>query len=551
MMKIKVCKECGKSFTPRKGTQVYCDGPHFTFCKICGKQITYTCSPKEKPTYCSVECRKEGKRRTVQERYGVDNVSELKEVRQKISKANSSEEVTSKRKATCLANWGVDNVSKNAEIRNKLSQVMKTDSYLSGREQTCIKRYGHSTPMRCESVKEKQRKTCIERYGMRGHPHSLEDFSKMMKDGSKVNNYIQFRGDPKNYILSNYDYKPTVRQLEEDLGVTNTPIYDILIRNDCSDLVLRTYSNMEDEVCDFLRSLLPDIIIERNNRSIIKPQEIDIYLPEHKIGIECNPASTHNSSVCDPWGQEPKYYKYHQMKSFAANDAGIFLFHIFGYEWVNKKDILKSMITNLLGLNSNSFGGRDTYIDEISHQECKQFLNLNHRQGYTSSKVRLGLRLKENNQLVSVMTFSHMRNTIGKTDDCSENDWELSRFCTKLDTNISGGASKLFKHFLIKYTPSRVISFSDVAHTRGNMYSNLGFRKESVSDPSYIWTDVYDNKYFHRVSCQKQHLRNLFNDPTIDIENLTEREIMESHKYVRVYDCGVIKWVYQNKSDLQ
>lgn len=139
---------------------------------------------------------------------------------------------------------------------------------------------------------------------------------------------------------------------------------------------------------------------------------------------------------------------------------------------------------------------------------------------------------------------------MGKTDDCSDSDWELSRFCTKLYTNISGGASKLFKYFLNNYDPNRVISYSDVAHTKGSMYFNLGFQKDSVSDPSYVWTDIYDNKYFHRVSCQKQHLRTLFNDPTIDIEHLTEREIMESHKYVRMYDCGVIKWVYLNQFNL-
>jgi hypothetical protein len=28
------------------------------------------------------------------------------------------------------------------------------------------------------------------------------------------------------------------------------------------------------------------------------------------------------------------------------------------------------------------------------------------------------------------------------------NEWEMIRFCNKLNTNIIGGASKLFKHFL-------------------------------------------------------------------------------------------------------
>lgn len=53
----RICKECGKEFYPRSGTQVYCSGPHITHCEECGKDIEYTCSPREKPRFCSTTCR--------------------------------------------------------------------------------------------------------------------------------------------------------------------------------------------------------------------------------------------------------------------------------------------------------------------------------------------------------------------------------------------------------------------------------------------------------------------------------------------------------------
>ena len=190
-------------------------------------------------------------------------------------------------------------------------------------------------------------------------------------------------------------------------------------------------------------------------------------------------------------------------------------------------------------------GSRTTYVCEIPHDECKMFLNNNHRQGYTSSKLRLGLRDKLTDELLSVMTFNHIRSTIGKSNTSESTDWELSRFCTKLNTNVTGAASKLFKAFLRQYPRCRVISFSDIAHTKGTLYETLGFNKLHMTNPSYIWSDVYDIKYFHRVSCQKRNLKKLLDDDTIDITDLTEREIMESHGYVRVYDCGVIKWEYE------
>ena len=45
------------------------------------------------------------------------------------------------------------------------------------------------------------------------------------------------------------------------------------------------------------------------------------------------------------------------------------------------------------------------------------------------------------------------------------------------------------------------------------------------------------------MSCQKRYLKNLLKDDSIDL-SLTEREIMESHGYVRTYDSGLIKWIY-------
>ena len=71
--KFKYCKECGKEFIPRCGTQVYCEGPHTTYCETCGAPITYTCSPKEKPKYCSTKCRTSGIHKRNMEKLGVKN----------------------------------------------------------------------------------------------------------------------------------------------------------------------------------------------------------------------------------------------------------------------------------------------------------------------------------------------------------------------------------------------------------------------------------------------------------------------------------------------
>lgn len=542
-MKPKKCAECGKIFTPKCGTQRYCVGPHVTKCAVCGKEFTYTVRPTEKPQTCGVVCREKLKVIHLQEQYGVTNVSQLQYVRDKISESNSSPEVQHRRACTSLQNWGVDNPAKHPDIRAKMSAKMKTAEYLEGRKQTCLRLYDAESPMQNEEVKRKQRATNRRNHNMDGHPHTREDFMKMMTDPSKVDAYLAFRADPALFIKSNYTQAPIITQLERDLGVTNTPIYNILIAHDCRELLATTYSTMEDDIVNYLLSICPTLIIERNNRSIISPQEIDIYLPEYKLGIECNPVATHNSSFVDPWGSRPKHYKYHQNKSNAASDAGVFLFHVFGYEWNNKQDIIKSMLRNLLHQSSESIGARSCYVAEIDHNTCCKFLMDNHRQGATTALIRLGLYRKDTDELISVMTFSKPRHTMGKSADACE--YELTRFCSKLNTNVIGGASKLFKYFIQTYHPESISSFSDIAHTSGHLYETLGFSYASCTGPSYVWVDLYDNIYYHRVVCQKHNLRKLFKDETIDIDNCSERQIMESHKFARVYDCGVVKWIWR------
>nr|DAQ11196.1 MAG TPA: endonuclease-like protein [Bacteriophage sp.] len=540
--KPKACKECGKMFTPRCGTQVYCSGPHITYCETCGRAIEYTCSPKEKPRYCCKTCRTEGVKKHNIEKYGVENVSQLDSVKHKISEANSSDEVVAKRQATCLSKYGVDNVSKSPEIRKKLSDIMKTDDYLDNRKQTCLDRYGFESPSQNPDIKAKKHATLVERYGQGGRKWSAEQYAKM-SNLSDASMYLEFKEDPKTFIQQHFDREPTVYELQSLLGVTDTPIYDVLIAHNASDCISAHSSGMENEVISFIQSFYSGEILH-NCRSVISPYELDIYLPELKIAIECNPAFTHNSSIQDPWGRPPKHYKYHMLKSDMCSERGIFLFHLFGYEWVNKKNILKSMIRNLLKSSTISIGARTTYVCEVDGSECKEFLDSNHRQGNTFASVRLGLRRKDTNELVSVMTFNHMRPTIGSTSSLAGTCYELSRFCNKLNTNVAGGASKLFKYFIQHYEFDSIVSFSDVSHTSGNLYKILGFQYCHKTDPNYIWSSIDDKIWYNRVSCQKRNLPKLFNDFTLDITHKTERQIMEEHGFVQVFDSGVIKWIY-------
>ena len=296
---------------------------------------------------------------------------------------------------------------------------------------------------------------------------------------------------------------------------------------------------MEEEIKQFITSLDPSTRIICNDRTAIGPDELDLFLPDFHFAIECDPTCTHNSSAADPWGGEPKSPSYHKKKSDKCDNVGISLFHIFGYDWTYRKDTIKSMIRNVIGKNADIIYARKCKIKEVSGQDSITFLNLNHRQGAANSPIRLGLYYED--ELVSLMTFGKMRGTIGTGKEDLTNCWELVRFCSKLNTSVVGGASKLFKHFIELYHPKQVRSFSDRAHTRGNLYKQLGFTEIRRSEANYVWIDIKTDKAYHRVNAQKKNLKRFLKDDSIDLSK-SEKQIMEEHGFVQVFDSGTITW---------
>lgn len=471
------------------------------------------------------------------QRYGVENPIQSKEVRDKgkntsrerygVDFPSQADEIKSKVKDTVKSRFGVDNVFQSEDVKRKIKSSM-------------IEKYGVDNPMKCDTFKDKARETSQAKYGSEYYNQSIQSLSERLTDPKKICSFLEFKTNPQAFLEANYSQKVSLNRLADDIGVNVATVSKYVLESNCQSYIAYHYSSLEESVVEFLRSINPGIEIVLHNRSIISPYEIDVYLPEYKLGIECNPTITHNSSIPDPWGVGRKPYNYHKIKSDMCAKEGIFLFHIFGYEWSNRKNIILSMIAHLLNHDENVIYARNTYVCDVPNSECSKFLDNNHLQGSMNPKIRLGLRLKSTDELVSVMTFNRTRSTIG---NYQEGVWELSRFCSKLNTSVVGGASKLFKSFLNVSDCKQVVSYSNVSHTKGTLYEKLGFQRSTVSPPGYVWVDLSTDNYLNRLSTQKQRISSLFPHDNIDL-SMTESQIMESHGYVRVYDSGTIKWVY-------
>ena len=406
--------------------------------------------------------------------------------------------------------------------------------------------------MQNSDIKAKVAQTNIARYGKPFYAQTDTFRLDVLKHPEKLAYLNEFQADPISTIAKYFpDHKPTLRELEELVGTNHWSIHAALVKFNCTDAVAYVFSYMETEVCNTLREIDPSIQIITNTHKIIPPYEIDIYLPDYKIGIECNPTATHNSSInflaykSADSDRKPTAPNYHKMKTDMCEAVGIFLFHIFGYDWEYRRDVIISMLRNLLNKNTNKIFARNTYIKDVSAVAAMDFLNDNHRQGNAQASVRLGLFDKTTDELVSLMTFGKMRGTIGTSDHEDTTEvWELVRFCNKRDTSVVGGASKLFNYFIQHNNPQKIRSFSDRAHTRGGLYHTLGFTELRRSDAGYVWVDIRTDIAYHRVNAQKRNLKKFLKDDTIDLSK-TERQIMEEHGYVQVYDSGTITWEWR------
>jgi len=275
-------------------------------------------------------------------------------------------------------------------------------------------------------------------------------------------------------------------------------------------------SKGEIEIYDFLVSLNVNVI---NNVKGVIDEEIDIYLPDLKIAIEYDGEYWHSTHNKDEKCEYDKMLK--------CNDKDIFLLIFRHKEWVEKGEIIKSMIKNKIGLIDNKIYGRKCVIKIVNKKDKSLFLKNNHIQGDSGSSIDIGLYY--NDELVSLMSFSKFRKNMGLKN--KDGHYELIRFCNKINFNVIGGFSKLLTYFVKEYKPIEVISYANRRWSQGNVYEKNNFEFIRNSPPTYKY--LVNNKLIDRFNYRKDVLVSMGYD-----KNKTEKQIMDELGYPRLYDCG-------------
>ena len=288
-------------------------------------------------------------------------------------------------------------------------------------------------------------------------------------------------------------------------------------------------SKAENEIYKYCQSLFSDEIIQ-GDRSVINPFELDIYIPKTKVGIEYHGLIWHST----------KYRKdknYHLKKLNTCKEKSIKLLQIFEDEYINHKDIVFNKIKHILGKcdNSPKIYGRKCDIRKIDKNIARDFLDKFHIQGFVPSTIYLGCYY--NNELVGVMTFKQEKKNCDK--------WELTRFASDYNYICCGVGGKLFSYFVRNYSPTEIKSFADRRWTvdeENNIYIQLGFKFDSYTNPDYHYFKFEDGLIRqHKFGFRKQILHKKYGLPL----TMTEKEMTEKLGYEKIYDCGLIKYVWK------
>ena len=488
-------------------------------CRACGKLLRLD-NAREHKEYCSGKCATNSKevrektKSTMQKHYGCDAPAQCKEIqdRQRATMKErygaeytlSSKVLAERQSMTVMEKYGVDRIGKSKEVHDRIrNTVMKKYG---------VEHYSQTDEFREQSSILNRRKG----YALLGRwkDYVVPLFSEEEYEGMQGIHHGKV-----------YRWKCVKCGCEFDFSSHNTGIHSELgaCFPACPNCFKKgTVSFEELQLLDFIKSIYDGTIVE-NAHDVIKPYEIDIYIPEKKFAIEFDGLYWHSE-------EKGKGSAYHIDKTRMCEENGIQLLHVFEDEWIDHEDIVKDRIRSILGIGQRRMFARNCIVKEIESGVSNAFLESNHLQGRDNAPVRYGLF--NGDELVSVMTF-------GKPRFNGSYDYEMIRYASKTGVVVVGGASKLLSHFRKSHSGT-IVSYADRRYSNGNLYEKLGFTRDHVSKPNYWW---FKNKSkLSRYECQKHLLPKVLGDGFSP--DLSESENMANNGYRRIYDCGNIVYVY-------
>jgi hypothetical protein len=512
-----ICKNCGRDFMPTTLPVPYI-----------WDDITYGCgwacttklrhgftSPFEQAT---VHAKKTA---TVLARYGVANVYASPHVKAKIAEQNmanfgvkapmQAERVREKARETYRTRYGIDWVFSHGPIREKIHEAwlarygnyhgVTIDSFEKA-NQTRLAAYGNANPCTAPGAREKALQA--------NRTRCLVDFPTILTQcGFEL-------AEPLNSVELLAHGKATQRLKHTCGNISSLPVTVTgRVMKQC--IHCKPISMPEAQLYQFVRQYAD---VEQHDRTLLKPLELDIIAPQHKLAFELNGVYWHHDGVIP--------IDYHRKKTELCEAKGWSLMHIFDHEWYAKQALLKSVIKTRLGIIEHVIGARKLQLAELTRIQAQEFFNTNHLQGFINGTTHLGLLVGE--QIIMAMT-------LGKKRFSRKGELEIYRQATRRGYVVSGGLQKLLGEVKRRFAGTKLVTFVDRRFFTGKSYLSAGFMLVGKTNPNYWY--YKKGVLLNRLAAQRKMLPVLLGEGYDD--TLTEDENMEVNGWYRLADSGNLK----------
>lgn len=268
-------------------------------------------------------------------------------------------------------------------------------------------------------------------------------------------------------------------------------------------------SKAEGEIVEFLKER--GLKVEQQNTTLIKPYHLDIIIPDNKLAIEYHGLIWHSELF-----NSDKHK--HLKKRELCEKQGMQLLQFWDYEWLEKQEIVKSVILSKLGIYNTRIYARKCKLREVQLKDACSFLNMNHLMGEYRTAKYIGLYYQD--MLVAIMGYKKHKDGV-----------DISRYSTLINTQIIGGLTKMLKYVERATEGVKYIQyFVDLRYGSSKTMESLGFEQRNITLGMW-WTDkkVLYNRLYCRANMDKRKLK----------QNEHAKE-MGLH---RIYDAGQAKFI--------
>lgn len=426
-------------------------------------------------------------RDTIKKRFGCNNVFQNKNIQNKIKQTN-------------IQKYGVDNPAKSNTVKAKIhnTNLLRYGGTLLGSKQlkekiqnTNMQKYGTIFPQQTPTVKEKAKQTNLLRHGVIAPMMSTE-----IKEKASANIQLKY----------GVDWNCMLPQCKEKGSIISE--------------INKSYKQELER-----RGIRVEL-----EKNIMGHYAFDLYLPDQQLLIDINPTISHQSTTTIPthFGIiQPRAKDYHitKLKIALTNSYACMMI----WDWDDKIKILNNL------QHKTILYARQLCLKEVSEIDTNIFLNAFHYQNTCKNQtIRLGLY--KDDELIQLITF-------GKPRYNNKYQYELLRLCTHNKYKVVGGAQKLFKYFLTKYTPNSIISYCDNSKFKGSVYTSLGFTLINPGIPNKHWYNTKTKKHITNNLLLQRGYSQLHNNKHIG-KNISNELLMLQDGYLEVYDCGQATYIW-------